>query len=72
MVVIFMNVIDRFGIKYLQKDDDYVIFFMEDTFNFEVWILDFQVGYTMNHFVDGSLDQIIISAEDFSKIEKYL
>ena len=34
--------------------------------------MDFEISYTMKHFVDGSLDQIIISSDDYSKIEKYV
>ena len=67
-----MNVIDEFGIDCMKKDDMQVIFFMEDTFKFEVWLLNFEMNYTMKHFVDGSLDQIIISAEDYKKIDKYV
>lgn len=67
-----MNVIDEFGMDCIKKDDIQVIFFMEDTFKFEVWLLDFEMNYTMKHFVDGSLDQIIISAEDYKKIDKYV
>ena len=67
-----MNIIEEFGIDCIKKEEQEVIFFMEDTFNFEVWILDFEMNYVMKHFVDGSLDQIIISAEDYKKIDKYV
>lgn len=67
-----MNIIEEFGIDCIKKEEQEVIFFMEDTFNFEVWLLDFEMNYTMKHFVDGSLDQIIISAEDYKKIDKYV
>ena len=45
---------------------------MEDTFYFERWLLDFEVEYVMKHFVDGSLDQIIISLRDYEKIDKFM
>lgn len=67
-----MNIIEEFGIDCIKKEEQEVIFFMEDTFNFEVWLLDFEMNYVMKHFVDGSLDQIIISAEDYKKIDKYV
>lgn len=67
-----MNIIEEFGIDCIKKEEQKVIFFMEDTFNFEVWLLDFEMNYVMKHFVDGSLDQIIISAEDYKKIDKYV
>ena len=64
-----MNMIGEFGIDSIKKDDNQVIFFMEDTF--ELWLLDFEIDYTLNHFADGSLDQIIISANDYLKIMKH-
>ena len=67
-----MDIINKFYIENIEKDGNQVIFFMEDTYNFEVWLLDFEISYIMKHFVDGSLDQIIISIEDYSKIEKYV
>ena len=67
-----MDLINKFGIECIKKDENQVIFFMEDTYNFEVWLLDFEISYTMKHFVNGSLDQVIISADDYSKIEKYV
>ena len=67
-----MDIINKFYIESIEKDKNQVIFFMEDTYNFEVWLLDFEISYTMKHFVDGSLDQVIISIEDYSKIEKYV
>ena len=67
-----MDIINKFYIENIEKDENQVIFFMEDTYNFEVWLLDFEISYTMKHFVDGSLDQVIISIEDYSKIEKYV
>ena len=67
-----MDIINKFYIESIEKDKKQVIFFMEDTYNFEVWLLDFEISYTMKHFVDGSLDQVIISIEDYSKIEKYV
>ena len=72
MEALKMNVIDEFDIDCIKKDSDQVIFFMEDTFNFEVWLLDFEMNYTMKHFVDGSLNQVIISREDYKKIDKYV
>ena len=67
-----MDIINKFYIESIEKDKNQVIFFMGDTYNFEVWLLDFEISYTMKHFVDGSLDQVIISIEDYSKIEKYV
>ena len=67
-----MDIINKFYIDNIEMDENQVIFFMEDTYNFEVWLLDFEISYTMKHFVDGSLDQVIISIEDYSKIEKYV
>ncbi len=67
-----MDIINKFYIENIEKDENQVIFFMEDTYNFEVWLLDFEMNYTMKHFVDGSLDQVIISIDDYSKIEKYV
>ena len=67
-----MDIINKFYIDNIEKDENQVIFFMEDTYNFEVWLLDFEISYTMKHFVDGSLDQVIISIDDYSKIEKYV
>ena len=63
-----MNILDRFGVEEIKKEDNQVIFLMEDTFYFERWLLDFEVGYVMRHFVDGSLDQIIISLQDYEKM----
>ena len=70
--VITVDIINKFYIENIEKDENQVIFFMEDTYNFEVWLLDFEMNYTMKHFVDGSLDQVIISIDDYSKIEKYV
>lgn len=70
--MINVDIINKFYIENIEKDENQVIFFMEDTYNFEVWLLDFEMNYTMNHFVDGSLDQVIISIDDYSKIEKYV
>ena len=67
-----MDIINKFYIDNIEMDENQVIFFMEDTYNFEVWLLDFEIGYTMKHFVDGSLDQVIISIVDYAKIEKYV
>ena len=67
-----MNILDRFGVEEIKKEDNQVIFLMEDTFYFERWLLDFEVGYVMRHFVDGSLDQIIISLQDYEKIDKFM
>ena len=67
-----MDIINKFGIENIEKEDTQVIFFMEDTYNFEIWLLDFEISYTMKHFVDGSLNQVIISIDDYSKIEKYV
>ena len=70
--VVNMDIINKFGIENIEKEDTQVIFFMEDTYNFEIWLLDFEISYTMKHFVDGSLNQVIISIDDYSKIEKYV
>lgn len=70
--VINVDIINKFYIENIEKDENQLIFFMEDTYNFEVWLLDFEMNYTMKHFVDGSLDQVIISIDDYSKIEKYV
>ena len=67
-----MNILDRFGIEGIKKEDNQVIFLMEDTFYFERWLLDFEVGYVMRHFVDGSLDQVIISLQDYERIVKFM
>ena len=65
-----MNILDRFGIEGIKKEDNQVIFLMEDTFYFERWLLDFELEYVMRHFVDGSLDQVIISLQDYERIVK--
>ena len=70
--MINVDIINKFYIENIEKDENQLIFFMEDTYNFEVWLLDFEMNYTMKHFVDGSLDQVIISIDDYSKIEKYV
>ena len=70
--MIYMNVLDRFGVEEIKKKNNQVIFLMEDTFYFERWLLDFEVEYVMKHFVDGSLDQIIISLRDYEKIDKFM
>ena len=67
-----MDIIDRFGIEEIKKEDNQVIFLMEDTFYFERWLLDFEVEYMMKHFVDGSLDQVIISLQDYERIVKFM
>ena len=67
-----MNILDRFGIEWIKKEDNQVIFLMEDTFYFERWLLDFEVEYVMKHFVDGSLDQVIISLQDYERIVKFM
>lgn len=67
-----MNVLDRFGVEEIKKEDNQVIFLMEDTFYFERWLLDFEVEYVMKHFVDGSLDQVIISLQDYERIVKFM
>ena len=67
-----MNILDRFGVEEIKKEDNQVIFLMEDTFYFERWLLDFEVEYVMKHFVDGSLDQIIISLQDYESIVKFM
>lgn len=67
-----MDIINKFHIENIEKDENQVTFFMEDTYDFEVWLLNFEIGYTMKHLVDGSLDQVIISIDDYSKIEKYV
>ena len=70
--MINMNILDRFGIEGIKKEDNQVIFLMEDTFYFERWLLDFEVEYVMKHFVDGSLDQVIISLQDYERIVKFM
>lgn len=67
-----MDIMNKFYIERMEIEENQVTFHMEDTYNFEVWLLDFEIGYTMKHFVDGSLDQIIISIVDYAKIEKYV
>ena len=67
-----MNILDRFGVEEIKKEDNQVIFLMEDTFYFERWLLDFEVEYMMKHFVDGSLDQVIISLQDYERIVKFM
>ena len=67
-----MNILDRFGVEEIKKEDNQVIFLMEDTFYFERWILDFEIEYMMKHFVDGSFDQIIISLQDYERISKFM
>ena len=67
-----MNILDRFGVEEIKKEDNQVIFLMEDTFYFERWLLDFEVEYVMKHFVDGSLDQVIISHRDYERIAKFM
>ena len=67
-----MNILDRFGVEEIKKEDNQVIFLMEDTFYFERWLLDFKVEYMMKHFVDGSLDQVIISFHDYERISKFM
>ena len=67
-----MDIINKFYIENIEKDENQVILYMEDTYNFEVWLLDFEISYIMKHFVDGSLDQIIVSIEDYTRIEKYV
>lgn len=68
-----MNILDRFGIEEIKKEDNQVIFFsMKDTFYFERWLLDFEVEYVMKHFVDGSFDQAIISLHDYERIAKFM
>lgn len=67
-----MDIIDRFGIEEIKKEDNQVIFLMEDTFYFESWLLDFEVEYMMKHFVDGSFDQVIISLHDYERVVKFM
>lgn len=67
-----MNILDRFGIEEIKKENNQVIFLMEDTFYFERWLLDFEVEYMMKHFVDGSFDQVIISYHDYERIAKIM
>ena len=67
-----MNILDRFGVEEIKKEDNQVIFLMEDTFYFERWLLDFEVEYMMKHFVDGSIDQVIISFNDYERIAKFM
>lgn len=67
-----MNILDRFGVEEIKKENNRVIFLMEDTFYFERWLLDFEVEYVMKHFVDGSFDQVIISFLDYERISKFM
>lgn len=67
-----MDIINKFYIDNIEKDENQVIFYMEDTYNFEVWLLDFEIEYMMKHFVDGSLDQVIISLQDYERIVKFM
>ena len=67
-----MNILDRFGVEEIKKEDNQVIFLMEDTFYFERWLLDFEVEYVMKHFVDGLFDQVIISHQDYERIAKFM
>ena len=67
-----MDIINKFGIERIEKENTKVTFFMEDTYNFELWILDFEMNYIMKHFASATLDQIIISIDDYNKIEKYI
>lgn len=70
--MISMNILDRFGIEEIKKENNQVIFLMEDTFYFERCLLDFEVEYMMKHFVDGSFDQVIISLHDYERIVKFM
>ena len=67
-----MNILDRFGVEEIKKEDNQVIFLMEDTFYFERWLLDFEVEYMMKHFVDRLFDQVIISHQDYERIAKFM
>ena len=67
-----MNILDRFGVEEIKKENNRVIFLMEDTFYFERWLLDFEVEYMMKHFVNGSFDQVIISHQDYERIAKFM
>ena len=67
-----MDIINKFYIDNIEKDENQVIFYMEDTYNFEVWLLDFEIEYMMKHFVDGSIDQVIISFNDYERIAKFM
>ena len=63
--------LNNFGIEKVEHEDTKVIFHMEDTFNFIIWLLDFEITYMIKHFPSSTLDQVIISAFDFDKIYKY-
>lgn len=67
-----MDIMSKFYIERMEIEEDQVIFHMEDTYNFEVWLLDFEMGYIMKHFPSSTLDQVIISIHDYHKIEKYI
>ena len=67
-----MNILDRFGVEEIKKEDNQVIFLMEDTFYFERWLLDFEVEYMMKHFVDRLFDQVILSHQDYERIAKFM
>lgn len=71
-MVVTMDIINKFGIDSIEISNTQVIFLMEDTFFFERWLLDFEIGYIMKHFVDGSLDQVIISLQDYGRIVKFM
>ena len=70
--MISMNILDRFGVEEIKKENNRVIFLMEDTFYFERWLLDFEVEYMMKHFVDRLFDQVIISHQDYERIAKFM
>lgn len=67
-----MDIMNKFYIERMEIEENQVIFHMEDTYNFEVWLLDFEMGYIMKHFPSSTLDQVIISIHDYHKIEKYI
>lgn len=67
-----MNILDRFGVEEIKKEDNQAIFLMEDTFYFERWLLDFEVEYMMKHFVDRLFDKVIISYQDYERIAKFM
>ena len=66
------NFLNKFGIEKVEHEDTKVIFHMEDTFYFEVWILEFGIGYIMKHFPSSTLDQVIIATYDFDKLYSHM
>ena len=66
------NFLSDFYIEKVETEVGRVVFHMEDTYNFIVWLLDFEISYILKHFPNSTPDQVIISAFDFDKIYKYI